>query len=114
MHGRGDRGVIVDLPGMDQQPVLEVGETAALAHSGTAQVDRDRAAEHEVDVGKVLFGDHPAVPHRALDRGRLADLLGGELARVEQPERVCVAQPGDRHDQCLALLERGSANGGLR
>ena len=84
-------------------------EAAALADPRALEVDRDRAAEDEVDVGELVVGDHPAVAQHALDRRRLAHLLGGELVRVEQPERMLVAQPRHRHHDRLALLERPAA-----
>ena len=43
---------------------------------------------------------------RALDGGRLADLFLVQLAGIQQPERVRVAQARDRHHERLALLER--------
>ena len=61
VDGGRDRRVVVDLAGVDQEPVLEVGEAAALADPGAAEVDRDRAAEDEVDLGQLLEGDDPAV-----------------------------------------------------
>ena len=59
--------------------------------------------------GHLVEVDHPAVAQRALDRGRLAQLRGVQPPRVEQPERVLVAQPRHRHHEHLALLEREPA-----
>ena len=63
--------------------------------------------------GHLLEVEHLAVPERALDRRRLAQLLLGQLRRVEQPERMIVAQPRDGHHERLALLEREPAGVGL-
>src|SRR5262245_61552382 len=91
VNGRSDRGVVVDLARLDQQAVLQVRETAALADTPSAQVDGDRAAEHEVDLGEVFIGHHPAVAQGPLDRGCLAQLLRRQLAGLQQAERVDVA-----------------------
>ena len=74
------RGVVVDLARRRSEPVLEVGEAAALADPRAAEVDGDRAAEHEVDLRQLLDGDHPPVAQRALDRRRLAHLLARACA----------------------------------
>ena len=113
MDGGGDDRVVVDLPGLDQQPVLEVREAAALADPRAAEVDRDRAAEDEVDLGHLLQGDHLAVAQRSLDRRRLPDAALTAACGVEQPERVLVAQARDGHHELLALLEREAPGVGL-
>ena len=73
VDGGGDDGVGVDLAGVDEDPVLEVVVAAAFADPGAAEVDRDRAAEDEVDLRQVVEGDDAAVLERALDRRRLLD-----------------------------------------
>ena len=75
VHGGGDGGVAVDLAGVDEDPVLEVVVAAAFADPGAAEVDRDRAAEDEVDLRQVVEGDDAAVLERALDRRRLLHRL---------------------------------------
>jgi hypothetical protein len=101
------------LPGR-QDPVLEVVVAAAFADPGAAQVDRHRAAEHEVDLRQLVERDHPAVLERALDRRRLLDRLLRELLRVEDAEGMGVAQAGDGHDHGLAFVERDPAGVRLR
>ena len=115
VDGGRDRGVVVDLARLDQQPVLEVGEAAALADPGAAQVDRDRAAEHEVDLGQLLEGDDAAVAQRPLDRRRLAHLALRELASGRAARNGCWSRSrGTAMTSCLALLERQAAGVGLR
>ena len=105
VDGGGDRGVVVDLAGVDEDPVLEVVIAAAFADPRPAQVHRDRAAEHEVDLRQVVEGDDAAVLERALDRRRLFHRRLRQLLRVEDAEGVRVAQPRHRHDHRLALFQ---------
>jgi hypothetical protein len=77
------------------------------------QVHGDRARENEVELRHLLEVDHAPVPHGALDRGRLAQRVLVELARIEEPERVLVAQPRHCHHEALALLEREPSRVGL-
>src|SRR4029077_20207669 len=51
VDGGGDRRVIVDLAGVDQDPVLEIVVAAALADPGSTQVHRHRPGENKVDFG---------------------------------------------------------------
>ena len=88
VHGGGDSGLLRHHPGLGQQRVLEVGEPAALADPRALEVDRHRPAQDQVELGHLLDVDHLAVPQRALDRRRLAELLLGQLGGVEQPEGV--------------------------
>ena len=55
-----------------------------------------------------------AVAQRALDGGRLALLLVGQPARLQQPEGVLLAQARDRHHERLALRQRQPPHVGLR
>src|SRR5919109_4968323 len=57
VDGGGDAGPLPDLVGLDEQPVFEVGEPAALADPRPAQVDRHRAAQDEVDPRDLLKCD---------------------------------------------------------
>jgi hypothetical protein len=87
---------------------------AAFADPGAAEVDRDRAGEDEVDLRQVIEGDHPTVLQRPLDRRRLFHRRFGEMFRLEDAERVRVAQPRHRHDHRLALFEGDPPRVGLR
>ena len=114
VDGGRHRRVVVDLAGVDQDPVLEVRVAAALADPGAAQVDRHGAAEHEVDLGQLFEGDHAAVLERALDRRRLLQRVFAQRLRVEDAKRMGVAEARHGHDHRLALLERRAAGVGLR
>ena len=83
--GRDDR-VVVDLAGLDQKAVLDVGEAPALADAAPSRL----TATEPVSTTSISGSSSSAItrPCRsALDRRRLAHLLGAQLARVEQPER---------------------------
>ena len=78
VDGGGDDRLVRDPAGLGQQRVLEVVVAAALADPGALEVDRDRAAEDQVDLRHLLEVDHLAVAQRSLDRRRLAQLLAVE------------------------------------
>ena len=113
VHGRRHHRVVVDLAGVDQDSVLEVVVAAALADPGAAEVDRDRAAEDEVDLRQLVVGVQPAVLERTLDRRCLFHRLFGQVLGVEHAEGVGVAQARHRHDHGLALFQSDAAGIGL-
>jgi hypothetical protein len=88
-----DHGVGADQAGLDQQGELQVGEAAALAHSGALAVDGDAAADHQVQGSQVSHGDPLPGAGRAVDGGGAA---GRDLdpRRVEEDEGPFVGQGG--------------------
>ena len=52
---------IVDQPGLDEQRQLEIGVAAALAEANTRAIDRDRAADDEIDVPEVVNAGRDAL-----------------------------------------------------
>jgi hypothetical protein len=93
---RDDRRGVVDQPGLDQQPQLEVGVAAALADAHASAVDGDRTAYDEVDVPEVLeprqFGIRPRAP------GKRAAPWSSSMRQIRS-RTCCLASTPPRHPQ---------------
>ena len=113
MDGRDDRRPRSGATGLDEEPVLEVREPAALPHPGAPRVHRDGAAHDEVDGRHGLDPDRPAQPLRAPDRRRLESPLA-QAARVQLQEALEGPEPRHGHVDHLALAKRQPADRELR
>ena len=105
VHGGDGHRMRADQPRRRGQRVLQVGEAAALAQPRPVLPHRDAAHHDQVDRLKLVQHDPPRGPRRAADRRRLPGRLL-QVRGVQGEERLAFGQPGNRHVNDLAVLQR--------
>ncbi len=112
VDGGRDGGPAIHQAGLTGQGVLQVAEPAALSQTGAVTGDGDAARDHEVDGLQLGHRQGPGVPAGALDGARLPGRFFDRFG-VQQEERVVPGEPGDRHVDDLAVLQRALTDGPL-